>query len=128
VAVVAWYSEGGGEAAVRVARSADAGDAFAAPAIVDTGKAVLGRVDVALDARQAWVTWLREDAGGQTLMLARYSADLSRELQRLEVAKLDARGHASGSPKLVANATGAWLAWTDTVDGVATLKGALVAR
>jgi hypothetical protein len=128
VAVVAWYSEGGGEAAVRVARSADAGDAFAAPAIVDTGKAVLGRVDVAVDARQAWVAWLREDARGQTLMLARYSPDLSRELQRLEVAKLEARGHASGSPKLVANATGAWLAWTDTVDGVATLKGALVAR
>jgi len=127
-AVVAWYSEGGGEAAVRIARSRDAGDAFAAPVVVDKGAAVLGRVDVAVDSRQAWVAWLREDAAGQTLMLARYAPDLSRELQRLAVAKLDARGHASGSPKLVANATGAWLAWTDTVDGVATLKGALVAR
>jgi hypothetical protein len=127
-AVVGWYSEGGGIAAVRIARSTDAGDAFAAPVIVDKGAAVLGRVDVALDAQQAWVTWLREDASGQTLMLARYAPDLSRELQRMVVARLDARGHASGTPKLVANASGAWLAWTDSIDGVAALKGALVAR
>ena len=127
-AVVGWYSEGGGIAAVRIARSTDAGDAFAAPVIVDKGAAVLGRVDVALDAQQAWVTWLREDASGQTLMLARYAPDLSRELQRMVVARLAARGHASGTPKLVANASGAWLAWTDSIDGVAALKGALVAR
>jgi len=127
-AVVAWYSEGGGEPSVRIARSRDAGDAFGAPVVVDKGRAVLGRVDVATDGKQAWVAWLREDAAGQTLMLARYAPDLSRELQRITVAKLEARGHASGSPKLVANASGAWLAWTDSVDGVATLKGALVAR
>ncbi len=127
-AVVAWYSEGGGIAAVRIAHSADAGNTFAAPVIVDKGAAVLGRVDVALDAQQAWVAWLREDSRGQTLMLARYTPDLSRELQRVEVAKLEARGHASGSPKLVANAGSAWLAWTDSIDGVAYLKGALVAR
>ncbi|QIL19502.1 sialidase family protein [Thermomonas sp. HDW16] len=127
-AVVAWYSEAGGEAAVRLARSADAGDTFAAPLIVDKGATVLGRVDVARDAQQVWVSWLREDANGQALMLARYTPDLSRELQRMTVAKLDARGHASGSPKLVANAMGAWLAWTDSLDGVAHLKGALIAR
>lgn len=127
-AVVAWYSEGGGESAVRIARSTDAGDAFATPVVVDKGPAVLGRVDVALDGQQAWIAWLREDAAGQTLMLARYSPDLSRELQRMTVAKLEARGHASGSPKLVTNASGAWLAWTDTSDGVAYLRGALIAR
>lgn len=127
-AVVGWYSEGGGGAAVRIARSVDAGDAFAAPVIVDKGTAVLGRVDVAFDGQQAWIAWLREDASGQTLMLARYAPDLSRELQRIEVAKLEARGHASGSPKLVVNTSGAWLAWTDTAGGVAYLKGALVAR
>jgi hypothetical protein len=127
-AVVGWYSEGGGIAAVRIARSVDAGDAFAAPVIVDKGPAVLGRVDVAFDGQQAWVAWLREDANGQTLMLARYAPDLSRELQRMEVAKLEGRGHASGSPKLVVNAGGAWLAWTDSIGGVAYLKGALVTR
>ena len=42
--------------------------------------------DVALDARQAWVAWLREDASGQSLWLARYAPDLSRELSRTRVA------------------------------------------
>ena len=127
-AVVAWYSEAGGERALRIARSTDAGDAFAAPVVVDKGAAVLGRADVALDGAQAWVAWLREDANGQTLMLARYAPDLSRELQRIEVAKLQARGHASGSPKLVVDAGGAWLVWTDVVDGAAHLQGVRVTR
>ena len=127
-AVVAWYSEGGGEAAVRLARSTDAGDAFAAPVVVDKGATVLGRVDVALDAQQAWVSWLREDGNGQTLMLARYAPDLSRELQRIEVARLQGRGRATGSPKLATDAGGAWLAWTDAIDGAARLQGARIAR
>lgn len=95
---------------------------------VDRGEAVLGRVDVAFDGQQAWIAWLREAASGQTLMLARYAPDLSRELQHMEVAKLEGRGHASGSPKRVVDAGGAWLAWTDSIVGVAYLKGALVAR
>lgn len=127
-AIVGWYSEAGGEPALRIARSTNAGDAFAAPVLVDKGAAVLGRTDVALDGKQAWVAWLREDAKGQTLMLARYAPDLSRELQRIEVAKLQGRGHASGSPKLAVNASGAWLAWTDGIDGVAHLQGAQVLR
>ncbi|RZA22405.1 MAG: exo-alpha-sialidase [Lysobacteraceae bacterium] len=127
-AIVGWYTEAGGQPALRIARSTDAGDAFAAPVVVDGGAAVLGRVDVALDDQQAWVAWLREDAGGQTLMLARYASDLSKPVQRIEVAKLEARGHASGSPKLVANAAGAWLAWTDSIDGVAHLRGAQILR
>ncbi len=127
-AIVGWYSEAGGEPALRIARSTNAGDAFAAPVVVDKGAAVLGRVDVALDGAQAWVAWLREDANGQALMLARYAPDLSRELQRIEVAKLQARGHASGSPKLAANASGAWLAWTDSIEGEARLQGAHVTR
>jgi hypothetical protein len=127
-AAVAWYTEAGGEPSVRIAHSKDAGEAFAAPVVVDTGAAVLGRVDIALDAQQAWVAWLREDAGGQSLMLARYAPDLSRELQRIEVAKLQGRGRATGVPKLTVDAGGAWLAWTDVADGVAHLQGAIVSR
>ena len=127
-AVVGWYSEGGGEPVVRIARSGDAGDVFAAPVVVDKGAAVLGQVDVALEGRQAWVAWLREEATGQTLMLARYAPDLSRELQRIEVAKLQARGHASGTPKLVAVNDAVWLVWTDAVDGISQLQGARIAR
>ena len=127
-AVVAWYTEAGGTPKVRIARSTNAGDAFAAPLEVDTGAAVRGQVDVAIDEQQAWVAWLREDAKGQTLMLARYAPDLSKRLQLIEVAKLSARGHASGTPRLTVDAGGAWLAWTDVVDGAADLQGARIAR
>ena len=127
-AVVGWYSEAGDAPALRLARTTDAGDTFAAPVVVDSGKQVLGRVDVAMDATQAWVTWLREADGVQTLMLARYTPDLSRELQQMEIATLKGRGHATGSPKLAVDTSAAWLVWTDVDDGVAYLKGARVAR
>ncbi len=126
--VVGWYSEAGGQAALRLARSNDGGDTFGAPVLVEQGTTVLGRVDVALDATQAWVSWLREVDGAQTLMLARYTPDLSRQLQRIEVAKLEARGRASGMPKLAVDAGGAWLVWTDVIGGVPQLRGAQVTR
>ena len=126
--VVGWYSEAGGQAALRLARSNDGGDSFGAPVLVEQGTTVLGRVDVALEATQAWVAWLREVDGAQTLMLARYTPDLSRQLQRIEVAKLEARGRASGMPKLAVDAGGAWLAWTDVIGGVPQLRGAQVTR
>ncbi len=128
VAVTAWYTEAGGTPQVQLARSSDAGDHFATPVAVDQGAAVFGQVAVALTAQQVWVSWLREDASGQTLMLARYAPDLSKRLQTLEVAKLAAKGHASGLPQLVANASGAWLVWTDVSNGAPHLKGAHVTR
>lgn len=122
--VVGWYSEGSGQPTLQLARSDDGGSTFAAPVVVEQGATVLGRVDVALDATQAWVSWLREVDGAQSLMLARYTPDLSRQLQRIEVAKLQARGRASGMPKLAVDASGAWLVWTDVVSGVPQLHGA----
>ena len=126
--VVGWYSEAGEGPALRLARSSDAGATFSAPVVVDQGKPVLGRVDVALDGTQAWVAWLREADGAQILMLARYTPDLSRQLQKIEVAKLQGRGHVTGMPKLAVDATAAWLVWTDAIDGVSQLRGAQVAR
>ena len=93
--VVAWYTAAGGTPSVQLARSDDAGAHFAAPVAVDRGEAVQGRVAVALDAAQAWVLWVREDAGGQSLQLARYAPDLSRRLAQVEVAKLQGRGTAT---------------------------------
>jgi hypothetical protein len=113
---------------LQLARSTDAGDHFAAPAVLDSGTAVLGRAAVGMDAQQVWAAWLREDAHGQTLMLARYNPDVSKRLQTLEVAKLGARGMASGYPRLAVDASGAWLVWTDVVAGVAHLKGAHITR
>lgn len=126
--VVGWYTEAGGVPTVRLARSAGGGSGFTAPVQVEAGDAVQGRVAVAVDAQQAWVAWMREDADGQRLMLARYAPDLSKRLQQLEVAKLAARGPASGTPRMVADAGGVWLAWTDVADGVSRLQGARIAR
>lgn len=126
--VAAWYSERDGKPLLQVARSADAGDTFAAPVDLDPGQTVLGRVGVALDGQQAWVAWLRETAQGQTLMLARYAPDLSKRLQLIEVARLGARGMASGYPKLLAGDGMAWLVWTDSEGGTARLKGARIVR
>jgi hypothetical protein len=61
-------------------------------------------------------------------MLARYAADLSKPLQRIEVARLQGRGHAGGAPRLAVDAGGAWLVWTDAIGGVAHLQGARITR
>lgn len=125
---VLWYSERDGKPLLQLAHSKDAGDNFTTPVTVDTGDAVLGRAAVAFDGQQVWVAWLREEAQGQMLYLARYSADLSRQLQKITVAKLGARGMASGYLKLLAGDGMAWLVWTDSVNGVAHLKGARITR
>lgn len=121
--VVAWYTEAGGTPRVRIAVSRDAGDSFAAPVDVASGAAQLGRVDVALDGGQALVAWLEEDAAGQRLQLARYTPELGRKLQQVEVT-LQGRGRGTGFPKLALRDGVAYLAWTDLVDGRSRLQGA----
>lgn len=125
---VAWYTAAGDVPRVRLAFSADAGDTFAAPVEVDAGPAVQGRVAVAAGKDTLWLAWLREDAQGQSLQLARYAPDLSRETARVTVAQLQGRGRATGFPQLVASGEGARLVWTDIVDGVARLQGAQILR
>ena len=125
-AVVAWYTEAGGQPEVRVAHSADAGDGFAAPVSLDAGDAVHGRVAVALDDAQAWILWLREDGEGQSLWLSRRSPDLATEHQRLQVARLAGRGRGTGFPQLATAGGAAHVVWTDVEDGVAALRGARI--
>lgn len=127
-AVVLWYSAANDKPLLQLARSTDAGDHFAAPVTLASGTAVLGRGAVGIDAHQVWAAWLHEDAHGQTLQLARYTPDLSKRLQTLEVAKLGTRGLASGYPQLAVDPGGAWLVWTDVANGVAHLKGARITR
>jgi hypothetical protein len=125
--VVAWYTAADDKPAVKLARSSDAGDSFTTPVTLEQGEAVQGRVDVALDAAQAWVLWVREDSSGQSLWLARYAPDLSRELSRVEVAKLQGRGKATGVPQLALRNGNAYLVWTDIIDGAPQLRGAVYA-
>ena len=124
---VAWYTAAGDVPKVRVARSQDAGDSFSAPIELDNGMQVQGRVGVAADGAGVWVNWTREEAQGQSLWLARYSADLSKELQRIEVAKLQGRGRATGFPQMAARDGVGYLVWTDVVEGKPVLRGARLA-
>ncbi|UHQ23292.1 glycoside hydrolase [Lysobacter sp. 5GHs7-4] len=128
-AVVAWYTAAGDEPVLKLARSDDAGDSYAAPKVLDRGAHLQGRVDTAMDRDAVWVLWLREDAQGQSLQLARYAADLSGEPQQLEVARLQGRGRATGFPQLALTDGVAHVAWTDVVDGRPLVRGArIVAR
>lgn len=125
-AVVAWYTAADGEPQVKLAHSGNAGDDFGEPVVLDRGGAVHGRVAVALDARQARVLWLREDGDGQSLWFARYAPDLSREFERIELAKLQGRGRATGFPRLVVHGGVAHAVWTDLIDGRPQLRGARI--
>ena len=124
--VVAWFTAAEDKPMVQVARSTDAGASFRPPVVLEQGNAVQGRTAVAVDETQAWILWIREDAGGQSLWLSRRTPDLSTELQRLEVAKLQGRGRATGYPQIVLRDGVAHVAWTDIVDGVSRLRGAIV--
>ncbi|MGH8084924.1 MAG: sialidase family protein [Lysobacter sp.] len=124
--LVGWYTAAGDIPTVKIARSRDAGDNFAVPLTIDTGPAVQGRIDVVLGADSAWVLWTREDDAGQSLQLARYTPDLSRELQRIEVARLHGRGRGTGFAQLALADGAAHIAWTDVVDGKPSLHGAVL--
>lgn len=121
--VVAWYTMRDGQPTVRVARSGDGGATFGRAVDVASSKEVLGRVDVALAGGDAWVTWLSEDAQGQTLHAAQVSPDGSI-VRRLDVAKLAGRGRGTGWPRLAACADGLGLVWTDVRDGRPVVHGA----
>lgn len=123
-ALVGWYTAAGDVPTVQIARSADAGDSFSTPQVLDRGAQVQGRIDVALDANAAWALWTREDGGGQSLQLARYTPDLSRELQRIDVATLQGRGRGTGFAKLALADGVAHVVWTDVVDKQPRLHGA----
>ena len=122
-AIVAWYTAAGDVPTLKLARSSDAGDTFAAPVVFDRGEQVQGRVDVALGADDAWVAWVREDRGGQSLHLARWAPDLSEERQRIEVAKLQGRGRGTGFPQMALQGDALHVVWTDVVEGAPRLQG-----
>lgn len=127
-AIVGWYTEAGGQPEVRLAHSLDAGDTFAAPVSLDAGQPVLGRIAVALDARQAWALWMREEGERQSLWLSRRSPDLATEYERIEVSKVNGVGRATGFPQISVRGGSAYIVWTDVANGVPNLKGVRVVR
>jgi len=122
---VAWYTEADGAPSLRLARSHDAGDRFAAPLLV-AGAETLGRADLAHNADGVWLSWLQEVGGKQSLWLARFSSDLSHEQERVQIAGLAGRGRATGVPRLLALDHDVLLLWSDVVGDAMTLRAARV--
>ena len=124
--VVAWYTAAGGTPRVRVAASTDGGASFRAPVQADAGEQVQGRTAVALGDADAWLAWLREDANGQSLRLARVDPATAALRGATEVARLAGHGRGTGFPQLALAGGKAHLVWTDVVDGRPHLRGATV--
>ncbi|MDO5504895.1 MAG: hypothetical protein Q4F49_01200 [Pseudoxanthomonas suwonensis] len=123
--LVGWFTAADDTPAVQLALSNDAGDGFAAPLRLDEGDQVLGRIDVAIDDTHAWALWVRQDDGMQSLWLARFSADLGNEIERVQVATIAGNGRTSGIPKLALRDGTAFVVWTDVDEGGGTqLRGA----
>ena len=123
---VAWYTEAEGVPELRAARSDDAGDTFTTPVTIAKGTQVLGRLSLALADDHVLVSWLEQSADEtQRLRLGRYDHALQHSRQ-LEVARLAARGRASGMPRLRVAAGKAWLVWTDVASGQPVVRGAQV--
>jgi hypothetical protein len=113
---IAWYTAPAGKPVLRLARSQDNGATFAAPADLDQGNALQGRVDVAMDGDATWLVWLREDAKGQALELVRIPAKGGAK-QQTTLTTLAGRGRATGFPKIAVRNGIAFVVWTDIVDG-----------
>lgn len=123
---VAWYTEAGGTPTLRIARSGDAGATFSAPHEVQRDDTLLGRAALAGDADAWWLAWLVRDGDGQALWLARFDPATLAEQARVRVARLAARGPASGLPRLQLRDGIAHLVWTDVHHARPRLRGARV--
>ncbi|MFC0676313.1 sialidase family protein [Lysobacter korlensis] len=124
--VVGWYTAAGDVPTLRLARSVDGGQRFAAPVDVDAGTHVLGRADVAIDSDAVWLLSTREDAGAQSVQLRRFAPTLEGAPQLVEVARLQGRGRGTGFPQLAPGPDGMHVVWTDLVEGQPRLAGARV--
>lgn len=112
---VAWYTGAQPAPRVQLARSNDGGRSFSAPTVIAQGEPVLGRVDLAVDAGgNAWVSWIDERSGEQTLRLSR--VDGEGVVTEREIAAVG-RGRGTGFPRMAIAEDTLWLTWTDTRAG-----------
>ena len=85
-----------------------------------------GGVATAVDGQQAWVAWVRRQGATRSLWVVRYPSNLSRPLQRTQVAIL--QGNAAATPRIALQAGRAFVVWNDIADGAPRLRGAILAR
>jgi len=110
--VIAWFSNDH-PMVIRMAVSTDAGATFSAPVELYRGEDAGDPQAVMVDAQQVWVVWEKMRGEDEySLWLSRYSLDLQREYERLEITNA-AQGDVPtlGAPQLaLAQGTG-YLVW-----------------
>lgn len=118
---VAWFTEGDAAPRVLVALSADGGESFGVPVIVDDGDP-LGRVDLlSLDDGSLVVAWLeRSSARTAEVRVRRVGPDLFTG-PSVPVGATDV-GRPSGFPRIAWLAGRLYVAWTDTTGGAPRVR------
>jgi hypothetical protein len=113
---VAWFTAADDVPRVKLALSADAGESFATPVVVDDGNP-LGRLEtVLLDDGSALVSWLEATPDGSALLLRRVHGDGRRDAA---VTVLPAgTAIANGFPQMARS--GEWLVFAWTAERVRT--------
>jgi hypothetical protein len=120
--VVAWFTGAQDRPRVRIAWSMDGDDRFE-DAIEVPAFAAMGRVDVvAINEREAVVSWLEQVGQQASLRLVRVHA-AGKFGKIYEVGRL-AAGRPSGFPQMVSGGDGLVLAWTEAEGESRTVRSA----
>ncbi|MBO6524421.1 MAG: hypothetical protein JJ971_11380 [Balneolaceae bacterium] len=108
---VAWYTGANNNPAVKLAFSADEGNSFFAPILIDT-KSSLGRVDVLMnDEHSAWISWMSRTEESAQLNLQLVSQN--GEIKKSHIVSAMSPSRSSGFPQITRTKDGVLIAWTD---------------
>jgi BNR repeat-like domain len=119
-AAVAWYTGAQNSPRVEVAFSRDNGTTFDAPVVVSTGHA-FGYASVALDeAGWAIVSWLEDNPGGSTRVLAR--SVTAAGAPGPVIALAEGGKSTLGYPRVFGSSAGAFIAWGNAKPGIETAR------
>jgi hypothetical protein len=107
---VAWFTGAGGAPHVKLAFSADAGETFSAPIIVDDGNPA-GRVDVMLlDDGSAMVCWMEKITGGGEVRVRRVRRD--GKIDQAVTVSTPGVARSNGFPQMALTGETVVFAWT----------------
>ena len=120
---VTWFTAADDDLRIRLARSTDEGESFAAPVDVDNGQPV-GRVDVIQHGSGATiVSWIRALEDGSSELVVRVVERDGGMSPIWYIARLNS-GRISGFPQLVVSDGRIVFAWTDVESGTSRVRSA----
>lgn len=112
--VAAWFTAADDRARVRLARSANAGETFAAPIDVDDDGGAYGQVDVVLAADDsALVSWWRRNPSGGTQLVVRRVGGAAGDLGAPQTVAKSISSRPLDVPQMVTSGGRVVFAWTE---------------